>query len=150
MLLASEFFLPLRLLGSYFHIAMNGMAAGDEIFSDSVDLPEPKSRRGRLPVGWRSGYFFPVNVAFSPQKRLARYLVESILRFLREAVTPLVGESGCGKSTIAGLTLERTEISGEIRIGGEPLEDLREDDLMEHVVLWKKRHNSSSLWRNGP
>ncbi len=30
--LASEFFLPLRLLGSFFHIAMNGMAASDKIF----------------------------------------------------------------------------------------------------------------------
>lgn len=38
-LLASEFFLPLRLLGSFFHIAMNGMAASDKIFK-ILDLPE--------------------------------------------------------------------------------------------------------------
>lgn len=38
-LLASEFFIPLRLLGSFFHIAMNGMAASDKIFA-ILDLPE--------------------------------------------------------------------------------------------------------------
>ena len=31
-LISAEFFLPMRLLGSYFHIAMNGMAASDKIF----------------------------------------------------------------------------------------------------------------------
>ncbi|MGP1594370.1 MAG: ABC transporter ATP-binding protein/permease [Treponema sp.] len=39
-LLAAEFFIPLRLLGSFFHIAMNGMAASDKIFA-LLDLPEP-------------------------------------------------------------------------------------------------------------
>ena len=41
LLLAAEFFLPLRLLGSFFHIAMNGMAASDKIFA-LLDLPEPE------------------------------------------------------------------------------------------------------------
>ena len=49
-LLASEFFLPLRLLGSYFHIAMNGMAASDRIFK-ILDLPEPEAKEGMLPDG---------------------------------------------------------------------------------------------------
>ena len=39
-LLAADFFLPMRLLGSFFHIAMNGMAASDKIFR-LLDLPEP-------------------------------------------------------------------------------------------------------------
>ena len=49
-LLASEFFLPLRLLGSFFHIAMNGMAASDKIFR-ILDLPEPEDGEQTLPVG---------------------------------------------------------------------------------------------------
>ena len=49
-LLASEFFLPLRLLGSFFHIAMNGMAASDKIFR-ILDLPEPKTGEKTLPEG---------------------------------------------------------------------------------------------------
>ena len=40
-LLASEFFIPLRLLGSFFHIAMNGMSASDKIFK-ILDMEEPK------------------------------------------------------------------------------------------------------------
>ena len=49
-LLASEFFLPLRLLGSFFHIAMNGMAASDKIFR-ILDFPEPKAGGNTLPDG---------------------------------------------------------------------------------------------------
>ena len=49
-LLASEFFIPLRLLGSFFHIAMNGMAASDKIFA-LLDLPEPKEKTGVLVGG---------------------------------------------------------------------------------------------------
>ena len=49
-LLASEFFLPLRLLGSFFHIAMNGMAASDKIFK-ILDLPEPQAGERTLPDG---------------------------------------------------------------------------------------------------
>lgn len=46
-LLASEFFIPLRLLGSFFHIAMNGMAASDKIFA-LLDLPEPEQKGEKL------------------------------------------------------------------------------------------------------
>ena len=52
-LLASEFFIPLRLLGSFFHIAMNGMAASDRIFA-LLDLPEPAQGR-RNPGGRTDG-----------------------------------------------------------------------------------------------
>ena len=40
-LLSADFFIPMRLLGSFFHIAMNGMAASDKIFH-LLDLPEPE------------------------------------------------------------------------------------------------------------
>ena len=55
-LLASEFFLPLRLLGSFFHIAMNGMAASDKIFK-ILDLPEPQAGE-KMSAGWRIGCVF--------------------------------------------------------------------------------------------
>ncbi len=53
-LLASEFFIPLRLLGSFFHIAMNGMAASDKIFA-LLDLPEPEEKNEALD-GTADGY----------------------------------------------------------------------------------------------
>ena len=136
-LLASEFFLPLRLLGSFFHIAMNGMAASDKIFR-ILDLPEPKAGEKTLPDGGLDISFR--NVHFSYEKD--REILKGIdLDVPAGSFVSLVGESGCGKSTIAGiLSGKNREFSGEIRIGGVPLGDVREDDLVEHIVL--VRHNS--------
>lgn len=136
-LLASEFFLPLRLLGSYFHIAMNGMAASDRIFR-ILDLPEPESGEKTLPDG-------PLNISlkevhFSYEKD--REILKGInLELPAGSFVSLVGESGCGKSTIAGiLTAKNRGYSGEISIAGIPLSEIREEDLMKHIVL--VRHNS--------
>ena len=53
----------------------------------------------------------------------------------------LVGESGCGKSTIAGLLTGRLrDYRGEILMGGVPLSEIREGELMKYVTL--VRHNS--------
>lgn len=136
-LLASEFFLPLRLLGSFFHIAMNGMAASDKIFK-ILDLPEPEAKERRLPEGALSVSF--QNVHFSYEKD--REILKGIdLELPAGKFVSLVGESGCGKSTIAGiLAAKNRKYTGEIMIGGVPLAEINEEDLMKHVVL--VRHNS--------
>lgn len=136
-LLASEFFLPLRLLGSFFHIAMNGMAASDKIFK-ILDLPEPEVKEQRLPEGTLSVSF--QNVHFSYEKD--REILKGIdLDLPAGNFVSLVGESGCGKSTIAGiLAAKNRKYTGEIMIGGVPLAEINEEDLMKHVVL--VRHNS--------
>lgn len=136
-LLASEFFLPLRLLGSFFHIAMNGMAASDKIFK-ILDLPEPEVKEQRLPEGTLSVSF--QNVHFSYEKD--REILKGIdLDLPAGNFVSLVGESGCGKSTIAGIfAAKNRKYTGEIMIGGVPLAEINEEDLMKHVVL--VRHNS--------
>ena len=136
-LLSSEFFLPLRLLGSFFHIAMNGMAASDKIFR-ILDISEPKAGEKTLPEGGLDISFRDVH--FSSEKD--REILGGIdLQGPAGSFVSLVGESGCGKSTIAGiLSGKNREFSGDIRIGGVALGDVHEDDLMEHVVL--VRHNS--------
>lgn len=136
-LLASEFFLPLRLLGSFFHIAMNGMAASDKIFK-ILDLPEPETKERRLPEGALSVSF--QNVHFSYEKD--REILKGIdLELPAGNFVSLVGESGCGKSTIAGiLAAKNRKYTGKIMIGGIPLAEINEEDLMKHVVL--VRHNS--------
>ena len=136
-LLASEFFLPLRLLGSFFHIAMNGMAASDKIFK-ILDLPEPEAKERRFPEGALSVSF--QNVHFSYEKD--REILKGIdLELPAGKFVSLVGESGCGKSTIAGiLAAKNRKYTGEIMIGGVPLAEINEEDLMKHVVL--VRHNS--------
>ena len=136
-LLASEFFLPLRLLGSFFHIAMNGMAASDKIFR-ILDLPEPKAGEKTLPEGGLDISFRDVHFSYEKDREI---LGGIDLQVPAGNFVSLVGESGCGKSTIAGiLSGKNREFSGDIRIGGVVLGDVREDDLMEHVVL--VRHNS--------
>ena len=136
-LLASEFFLPLRLLGSFFHIAMNGMAASDKIFR-ILDLPEPKAGEKTLPEGGLDISFRDVHFSYEKDREI---LGGIDLQVPVGSFVSLVGESGCGKSTIAGiLSGKNREFSGDIRIGGVALGDVREDDLMEHVVL--VRHNS--------
>ncbi len=136
-LLASEFFLPLRLLGSFFHIAMNGMAASDKIFR-ILDISEPKAGEKTLPEGGLDISFRDVHFSYEKDREI---LGGIDLQVPAGNFVSLVGESGCGKSTIAGiLSGKNREFSGDIRIGGVALGDVREDDLMEHVVL--VRHNS--------
>ena len=136
-LLSSEFFLPLRLLGSFFHIAMNGMAASDKIFR-ILDISEPKAGEKTLPEGGLDISFRDVHFSYEKDREI---LGGIDLQVPAGSFVSLVGESGCGKSTIAGiLSGKNREFSGDIRIGGVALGDVHEDDLMEHVVL--VRHNS--------
>jgi len=136
-LLASEFFLPLRLLGSFFHIAMNGMAASDKIFK-ILDLPEPETGAKTLPEGALDISLKDVYFSYEEDREILKGIN---LNLPAGSFVSLVGESGCGKSTIAGLLSAKTRgFSGEITIGGVPLSEVNETNLMEHVVL--VRHNS--------
>ena len=136
-LLASEFFLPLRLLGSFFHIAMNGMAASDKIFK-ILDIPETSS--GKEVLSDRSLDILFKDVHFSYEEN--REILKGIdMTLPKNSFISLVGESGCGKSTIASILAGKNKgYIGDITIGGTPLKDVNEEDLMKHVVLI--RHNS--------
>ena len=136
-LLASEFFLPLRLLGSFFHIAMNGMAASDKIFH-ILDLKEPQEAEGLLPEGSLDISLKNVHFSYDEDREILKGID---INLPAGSFVSLVGKSGCGKSTIAGiLSAKNREFSGDIMIGGIPLGDINEYDLMNHVVL--VRHNS--------
>lgn len=136
-LLASEFFLPLRILGSFFHIAMNGMAASDKIFG-ILDLPQPEKKTEPLPDGPLDIELRGIRFSYEKDREI---LKDIDLTLPSGSFVSLVGESGCGKSTIAGLlTGKNREYSGEIRIGGRPLSEIREEDLRKNMVL--VRHNS--------
>ena len=136
-LLASEFFLPLRLLGSFFHIAMNGMAASDKIFK-ILDLPEAPLGGETLPEGSLDIQLRNVHFFYEKDREILKGIDIQIPSCTFVA---LVGESGCGKSTIAGLLSGKNKgFSGTIQIGGKDLPQIGEADLMNHVVL--VRHNS--------
>ena len=136
-LLASEFFLPLRLLGSFFHIAMNGMAASDKIFR-ILDLEEPKSGNREIPYGSVDISLKDVHFSYEADRGILNGIT---IQLPAGSFTSLVGESGCGKSTIAGiLSAKNRGFTGEIKIAGIPLSEIDEKNLMSHVVLI--RHNS--------
>lgn len=136
-LLASEFFLPLRLLGSFFHIAMNGMAASDKIFK-ILDLPEPETGDRMLPEGTLDISLKEVHFGYEKEREILKGIS---LELSFGSFVSLVGESGCGKSTIAGILSGKNRgYSGEIQIGEIPLSDVNETDLVKKVVL--VRHNS--------
>lgn len=136
-LLASEFFLPLRLLGSFFHIAMNGMAASDKIFY-ILDLPEPKCGERTLPEEPLDISLKNVHFSYEEGREILRGIDMDLPT---GSFVSLVGESGCGKSTVAGLLAGKNRgFRGEITIGGELISELDENDLMKHIVL--VRHNS--------
>lgn len=136
-LLASEFFIPLRLLGSFFHIAMNGMTASDKIFH-LLDLEE--SEKGEEKMSPENFDIELQNIRFSYEEN-REILKEVSLIVPQGTFVSLVGESGCGKSTIAGLLTGKLQgYQGEIHIGEKPLAQIQERELMDHITL--VRHNS--------
>ena len=139
-LLASEFFIPLRLLGSFFHIAMNGMAASDKIFS-ILDLEEPID--GTVELDGKNADMLDINIKdlhFSYDGH--REILSGInMKIQSGQFVSIVGKSGCGKSTITGLLAGRNKgYEGKIQIGNTSLSDIKEVSLMETIV--KVGHNS--------
>ena len=135
-LLASEFFLPLRLLGSFFHIAMNGMAASDKIFR-LLDLPEAPEKTA--PPGTRGGIRCE-GLRFSYEA--GREVLRGVdMAFAQRGLFSIVGESGCGKSTVAAVLMGRsTGYLGSVTVGGQQLSNISEAALMRHITLVS--HNS--------
>ena len=136
-LLASEFFIPLRLLGSFFHIAMNGMAASDKIFA-LLDLPEPPEKTETLDGKEMDLEFADVHFSYEAGREILKGVS---MEFPAGSFTSIVGTSGCGKSTAAAILMGRNQgYQGSVSIEGKELSQIREDSLMEHITLVS--HNS--------
>ena len=131
LLLAADFFLPLRLLGSYFHIAMNGAASAEKIFR--LLAAEEPADGGRVP-GWDNTLRLE-HVTFGYEKD--RTILQDVsLNIPQGSFVSLVGESGCGKSTIAALLSgSRTGYTGRVTLGGVPVEDLQREQRMRTLTL---------------
>ena len=136
-LLASEFFIPLRLLGSFFHIAMNGMAASDKIFA-LLDLPEPEEKTQILNGTEMDIEFSDVHFSYKEDREILKGIN---MEFPAGSFTSLVGTSGCGKSTAAAILMGRNHgYQGSVTIEGKELSEIQESSLMEQITLVS--HNS--------
>ena len=130
-LLAADFFLPLRLLGSYFHIAMNGAASAEKIFK-LLAADEPAD--GTQEVGEDTTLKLD-HVTFGYEKD--RTILHDVsLTIPQGSFVSLVGESGCGKSTIAAiLSGARTGYTGSVTLGGVPVKELKEESRLRTLTV---------------
>ena len=134
-LLSSEFFIPLRLLGSYFHVAMNGIAASDKIFElldqNEVEIANPRQipNKDRLEIEIK-------NISFNYNQE-ENSVVKNITFDLKlGGIVAIVGESGSGKSTIASLLIgQKLATTGEILINGTNIQDIKTNELYQSVNL---------------
>lgn len=135
-LLSADFFIPMRQLGSFFHIAMNGMAASDKIFR-FLELSEAPKKAAEFP---KNAEIVCENLRFSYEAD--REILKGIdLRIPRGRFVAIAGESGCGKSTVASILMGRNRgYKGTIRIGDIELSDIAESSLMQNITYIS--HNS--------
>ena len=138
-LMAFDFFLPLRQLGSYFHVAMNGMTSSKRIFA-LLDVPGPTYGTQTLPAAADLGVRAEA-LGFSYGDGNAKPALHDVtLTMPARSLTAIVGESGSGKSTLAALVAGELEgYTGSLRFvdGGATVElrDCSEDALMRAVSI---------------
>jgi ABC-type transport system involved in cytochrome bd biosynthesis fused ATPase/permease subunit len=129
-LLAADFFIPMRQLGSFFHIAMNGMAASDKIFR-LLDMPENRETEGKTLPNDFDISCSELGYAYDEDRQI---LSDVNLSFPKGSFTAIVGESGCGKSTTAAILMGRNRgYTGSVRLGDVELSEASEQSLMERL-----------------
>lgn len=129
-LLSADFFIPMRQLGSFFHIAMNGMAASDKIFNLlNIDESSPATKEitDNIDIECKS-------LCFSYDEN--REILHNVnMNFKRGSFTAIVGKSGCGKSTVASmLTGKNKGFKGSVTIGDIPINEISELSLMKSIT----------------
>lgn len=140
-LLSADFFIPMRLLGSFFHIAMNGMAASEKIFR-LLDLQETEVMTEEVPEectisceNLQFSYVTGQEVEKNYSKEEREILHGLNMEFPMGTLTSIVGESGCGKSTISAILMGRNQgYTGSVKIGGKELSGLSQSSLMRNIT----------------
>lgn len=133
-LISADFFIPMRQLGSFFHIAMNGMAASDKIFR-LLDIEEKDSQAGKAFTADASSIVCK-NLSFAYKDNPERKVVKGAdITFAKGTLTALVGESGCGKSTISAILMGRNKgYEGNVLVGDTELSDIAENEIFKNIT----------------
>lgn len=133
-LLSSEFFIPLRLLGSFFHIAMNGMAASDRIFElldtleESKELVDCENKLNNLSIELKN-----VDFTYDGEREI---LSKINMKIPNKGLVAIVGESGSGKSTVASLILNSYKAtSGKVKFNNLYVNQIELKSIYEKVSL---------------
>lgn len=143
-LLSAEFFIPLRLLGSFFHIAMNGMAASEKMFrlidmeEDSNVEKEYSNNVKEVSVDKNTEdktYISGENIEFGYEE--GKNVIKGIsFEIPKNSFVSIVGESGCGKSTLASILMGYNKInSGKLSIKNRNSEEISTDEKMKLMTM---------------
>jgi len=129
-LVAVDFFLPLRAFGSAFHIAMNGASAGNKILSL---LAQPDPVWGSETVDSTEITVKDVTFSYDGKRNVLKH---ASMSFDSNGMHAIVGESGSGKSTIVNLLLGAYHPQqGSILVGNKPLETLSRESYYSHISV---------------
>lgn len=136
-MLSAEFFIPMRLLGSFFHIAMNGMAACDKIFRlldmdekelEQLSTDEAKAKDSSMP----KVKVEHVNFSYDAEKPCLKDVSFDVNL---GDFTAIAGPSGSGKSTIASILMKaNTGYEGNIYLEGRELRTIPENEIMKKIT----------------
>ena len=129
-LVAVDFFLPLRAFGSAFHIAMNGASAGKKILS-LLEQPDPVWGKETV----EDTEIKVDNVTFSYDGK--RDVLKNVtMTFPKTGMTSIVGESGCGKSTVVNMLFGAFRPkAGVVTVGGKALESISRESYYSHLAV---------------
>ena len=129
-LVAVDFFLPLRAFGSAFHIAMNGASAGNKILSL---LAQPDPVWGNETVDGTEITVKDVTFSYDGKRDVLKH---ASMNFGSTGMCAIVGESGSGKSTVVNLLLGAYHPQqGSILVGDKPLETLSRESYYSHISV---------------
>ena len=131
-MLSADFFLPMRALGSFFHIAMNGMAASDKMFA-MLRLDE--GEKGSKEIDGKNFDIRAEGLTFSYDGE--RNALDNVSIVFEEGkFTAVVGESGCGKSTLASLIMGAVKgYSGSLTIGDVNVYEIKNESIYDNITI---------------
>lgn len=130
-LLSADFFIPMRTLGSLFHVAMNGIAASERLFCFLDEEVEEDGTISDIKAD-QSIYLDHVSFAYEKDQNV---LNDIVMEIKPHQMTSIVGESGCGKSTISSLLMKEMKIDhGRILVGDEDMAHFSRKAWMKKIT----------------